>query len=103
MLQAKVILGLAEEREVPPGTDVVVLDPPRSGAKKVADRLAECKSRAILYLSCDVATLARDLAALARTFQLVRLESFLLFPHTPHAETLALLVRKERSRRGSAP
>jgi 23S rRNA (uracil1939-C5)-methyltransferase len=101
-LPAKVLFGLAEEHPIRPGTDLVVLDPPRTGARKVADRLAASKARAILYLSCDVATLARDLAALAPAFQLVGLESFLLFPHTPHAETLALLVRKERSSPASA-
>jgi 23S rRNA (uracil1939-C5)-methyltransferase len=102
-LTAKVVLGLAEEHPIRPGTDLVVLDPPRTGARKVGERLAASKARAILYLSCDVATLARDLATLATTFQLVSLESFLLFPHTPHAETLALLVRKGRPRRVSTP
>jgi 23S rRNA (uracil1939-C5)-methyltransferase len=102
-LPGKVLPGLAEEHPIRPGTDLVVLDPPRTGAKKVIDRLAASKARAILYLSCDVATLARDLAALTTPFQLVGLESFLLFPHTPHAETLALLVRRGRQGTVRAP
>ena len=101
-LPGKILFGLAEDHPIRPGTDLVVLDPPRTGAKKVADRLASSKARAILYLSCDVATLARDLATLSSSFQLIGLESFLLFPHTPHAETLAVLVRKERTSRVSA-
>jgi 23S rRNA (uracil1939-C5)-methyltransferase len=102
-LPAKVVVGLAEEHRIHPGTDLVVLDPPRTGARKVAERLVASKARAILYLSCDVATLARDLRVLATAFQLIGLESFLLFPHTPHAETLALLVRKGSSRGASDP
>ncbi len=102
-LSAKVVVGLAEAQPIRSGTDLVVLDPPRTGAKKVAERLAASKARAILYLSCDVPTLARDLGALNATYRLVGLESFLLFPHTPHAETLALLVRKEGPVRADAP
>jgi 23S rRNA (uracil1939-C5)-methyltransferase len=98
-LRAKIVLGLAEDHAIRAGTDVVVLDPPRQGARKVADRLAASKARAILYLSCDVSTFARDAAVLAGSFQLAGLESFLLFPHTPHAETLALLLRTDRSDR----
>lgn len=98
-LEATVVLGLAEDQEIRPGTDLVVLDPPRKGARKVADRLAASKARAVLYLSCDIATLARDVAILAHSFRPVGLESFLLFPHTPHAETLALLVPKGRESR----
>ena len=48
----------------------------------------------MVYLSCDPATLARDLACLAeRGFHLVRVTGFDLFPQTPHVEALAVLER----------
>ncbi len=73
--------------------DVVVLDPPRTGlARGAADSLSARAPERIVYLSCDPATLARDLAALvAGGYALERVEAFDLFPHTPHVEVLARL------------
>jgi 23S rRNA (uracil1939-C5)-methyltransferase len=73
--------------------DAVVLDPPRTGLPRgVAAALAALAPARIAYLSCDPATLARDLAALAaRGYALERVEAFDLFPHTPHVEALATL------------
>jgi 23S rRNA (uracil1939-C5)-methyltransferase len=73
--------------------------PTASGSEEGRRSSGSIKARAILYLSCDVSTFARDAAVLAGSFQLAGLESFLLFPHTPHAETLALLLRTDRSDR----
>ncbi len=72
--------------------DVIVLDPPRSGLPRgAASALA---AERVVYLSCDPATLARDLASLAeRGFRLVRVTGFDLFPQTPHVEALAVLER----------
>ncbi len=73
--------------------DVVVLDPPRSGLVAGAERhLARLGARRIVYLSCDPATLARDLAALTRCgYAIDRVEGFDLFPQTAHIEALAVL------------
>jgi 23S rRNA (uracil1939-C5)-methyltransferase len=73
--------------------DVVVLDPPRTGLPpgSVA-ALADLAVPRIVYLSCDPATLARDLAGFReRGYRLRRVEGFDLFPQTPHVEVLALL------------
>lgn len=76
--------------------DVIVVDPPRAGlAEDVARRLSEQPARAIAYVSCDPATLARDLARFeaAGTFSPVRVTPVDLFPQTFHVETVTLLQR----------
>jgi 23S rRNA (uracil1939-C5)-methyltransferase len=73
--------------------DVVVLDPPRTGLPRGVD-LALSAAR-VVYLSCDPATLARDLASLEkRGFRLIQLTGFDLFPQTPHVEALAVAERR---------
>jgi tRNA/tmRNA/rRNA uracil-C5-methylase (TrmA/RlmC/RlmD family) len=76
-------------------TDVVVLDPPRSGAgKSVITRVAALTPRVIVYVACDPAALARDLAtATAAGYRLTGLRAFDLFPMTHHVECVATLVR----------
>jgi len=96
-LTAKVVEGLAEEHPLKRATDLVVLDPPRSGARLVAERLALAKPRVIAYVSCDLPTLARDLEHLEGAFEPVAIEAFAMFPHTPHLETLAVLARRRRA------
>jgi 23S rRNA (uracil1939-C5)-methyltransferase len=49
----------------------------------------------VIYISCDPATLARDLARLGDTYSIVRIRSFDLFPQTGHVETVATLAGKE--------
>lgn len=74
--------------------DVVVLDPPRTGAKKVVTRIAALTPRRIVYVACDPAALARDLATFAEIgYHLDDLRAFALFPMTHHVECLAVLVR----------
>lgn len=73
--------------------DLIVLDPPRAGAKKqVMERMIGLKPRAIAYVACDPAALARDIAtAKALGWQLSALQAFDLFPMTHHVECVALL------------
>ncbi|MFI5428784.1 class I SAM-dependent RNA methyltransferase [Aeromicrobium sp. UC242_57] len=67
--------------------DVVVLDPPRTGAKKAVADIAALAPRRIVYVACDPAALARDLASFAaRGYQLTNLRAFALFPMTHHVE-----------------
>lgn len=76
--------------------DVIVVDPPRAGlAEDVVRRLSEQPARAIAYVSCDPATLARDLARFeaAGTFTPKRVTPVDLFPQTFHVETVTLLER----------
>jgi 23S rRNA (uracil1939-C5)-methyltransferase len=72
----------------------IVLDPPRAGAKGIDRQLASLSAEKILYVSCNPATLARDLAALAaRGYKLTVAQPVDLFPHTFHVEVLALMER----------
>lgn len=80
---------------LPARTDLVVLDPPRSGAGKAAvRRIAQLAPRAICYVACDPAALARDLKTFAGLgYRVDELRAFDLFPMTHHVETVALLVK----------
>jgi tRNA/tmRNA/rRNA uracil-C5-methylase (TrmA/RlmC/RlmD family) len=80
---------------LPPGpVDLVVLDPPRSGAgREVVARVAERGPRAVAYVACDPAALARDVRTLrAYGYKLAALRAYDLFPHTHHLEAVALLT-----------
>ena len=71
----------------------LVLNPPRAGAKEVAPRLPALGARRILYVSCNPATLARDLRQLAaQGYVLQRVRPVDLFPQTFHVEALAELI-----------
>ena len=74
--------------------DVVVLDPPRTGAKKdVVARIAALAPRVVVYVACDPAALARDVATFARHgYVLDGVRAFDLFPQTQHVECVARLV-----------
>ena len=76
--------------------DAVVCDPPRSGLKpEVIRGLTRLKPQRIAYLSCDPATLARDLKEILREdYQLTKVCLADMFPQTHHIETLAILQRK---------
>lgn len=74
--------------------DVAVLDPPRAGAPGVLAQLAVTRPRAVIYVSCEPTTLARDLATVAgRGYRLTEVLPFDIFPGTEHVETLAVLER----------
>jgi 23S rRNA (uracil1939-C5)-methyltransferase len=73
--------------------DVVVLNPPRAGVERpvTAALEGEGSARAIIYVSCDPATLARDLARMPR-WRIASLACFDMFPQTAHVETVCELV-----------
>jgi 23S rRNA (uracil1939-C5)-methyltransferase len=75
--------------------DVVIVDPPRVGLTgKALRRTAALGAPTIVYVSCNPRSLARDLAAFGEAgYRVASLAPFDLFPHTPHLETLAVLVR----------
>jgi 23S rRNA (uracil1939-C5)-methyltransferase len=74
--------------------DLIILDPPRKGvAPGLARALAEDPVRTLIYLSCNPATLARDLKILLGAYELAEVKVFDFFPHTPHIETLTILNR----------
>jgi tRNA/tmRNA/rRNA uracil-C5-methylase (TrmA/RlmC/RlmD family) len=74
--------------------DVIVLDPPREGAgKDVIAHCAQLKPRAIVYVACDPAALARDTGYLRDAgYQLESMRAFDLFPMTHHIESVAKFV-----------
>jgi 23S rRNA (uracil1939-C5)-methyltransferase len=73
----------------------VIFDPPRAGLHhKVVERCLEVKPPQIIYLSCNPATQARDLALLQPQYDIKHFEVYNFFPRTPHIETLAILALK---------
>ena len=73
----------------------VILDPPRGGLEHgVARALAASKAPRIFYVSCDPATLTRDLRELARAYDVESVRWFDMFPRTARFETLVTLRRR---------
>jgi 23S rRNA (uracil1939-C5)-methyltransferase len=73
--------------------EVVILDPPRAGALDLMDPIVRLRPASVIYVSCNLTTLARDLRALARRgYRLERLRAFDFFPNTHHAEIVAHAV-----------
>ena len=93
--QVRFKTGLVEDTALTGRPDVVVLDPPRKGAgKAVVDAIAACEPGRVIYVACDPAALARDIAAFAaHGYRLERLRAFDAFPMTHHMECIALLTR----------
>jgi tRNA/tmRNA/rRNA uracil-C5-methylase (TrmA/RlmC/RlmD family) len=75
------------------GVDLVLLDPPRTGARReVVEQVAALRPRALCYVACDPAALARDVATFGQHgYALARLRAFDIFPMTHHVECVALL------------
>ena len=92
--RADVLAFLGRRRDGTP-PDLVIADPPRTGlGRGVAERLAALGAARIGMISCDPATLARDLAALAtRGYAIEQVTPFDLFPQTAHVEAVAWLSR----------
>ncbi|HXH99921.1 MAG TPA: 23S rRNA (uracil(1939)-C(5))-methyltransferase RlmD [Sphingobacteriaceae bacterium] len=75
--------------------DVVITDPPRAGMHPdVVERLLEIEAPKIVYVSCNAATQARDIALLNIKYNVARIKPVDMFPHTQHVENIALLTLK---------
>jgi 23S rRNA (uracil1939-C5)-methyltransferase len=91
----------AEAEEVLPSLDIqadlLIMDPPRTGlAPAVHDALAKLQPAQIAYISCDPATLARDVKRIiSNDYHLQSVTPFDLFPHTAHIETVVLMSREK--------
>jgi 23S rRNA (uracil1939-C5)-methyltransferase len=71
----------------------VILDPPRSGARQLMSTIVRLRAARVLYVSCDVATLVRDLRILMQGgYAVSSVKAFDFFPNTHHCEVLALLT-----------
>lgn len=72
--------------------DVVITDPPRAGMHPdVVERLLEMEAEKIVYVSCNAATQARDIALLKEKYEIVRIRPVDMFPHTQHVENVVLM------------
>jgi 23S rRNA (uracil1939-C5)-methyltransferase len=81
---------LAQLEEAP---DFILADPPRAGlGKRAVEHLVRLKAPQITIVSCDPATLARDLAALGEVYAIEKMTMVDLFPQTYHIETVTRLT-----------
>jgi tRNA/tmRNA/rRNA uracil-C5-methylase (TrmA/RlmC/RlmD family) len=70
--------------------EVVILDPPRTGASDLMEPIIKLRAPSVVYVSCDVTTLARDLATLVGGgYKIDRVRGFDFFPNTHHVEIVA--------------
>lgn len=99
---AEFFVGKAEEvlprkyQEEQISADVIVVDPPRKGCDSaVLETMLQIRPKRIVYISCDPATLARDLKILCQgRYKLQKVQPVDMFPHTTHVETVVRLQRK---------
>ncbi len=76
--------------------EVVITDPPRAGMHpKVVDQLLRLNPEKIVYVSCNPATQARDIALLSEQYAVAAVQPVDMFPQTHHVENVALLLKKE--------
>ncbi len=84
--------SLIEKHGVP---DVIVTDPPRSGMHAdVVEMLNQSGAKRIVYVSCNPATQARDIALMVAHYRVTKVQPVDMFPHTHHVENIVLLERK---------
>jgi 23S rRNA (uracil1939-C5)-methyltransferase len=77
------------------GDKPAIFDPPRAGLHaKVIEQMLEALPPQVIYLSCNPATHARDLALLQEAYDMTDFKVYNFFPRTPHIETLAFLQKK---------
>ncbi len=75
--------------------DVVITDPPRAGMhEKLVNKLLEIAAPVIVYVSCNTATMARDILLLSEKYTVEKVQPVDMFPHTHHIECVARLVLK---------
>ena len=76
--------------------DIIITDPPRSGMHpKVVEQILNIAPKQIVYVSCNPATQARDIALLTDRYDVVEVQPVDMFPHTHHVENVALLELKK--------
>lgn len=74
---------------------VIITDPPRAGMhKEVVEQIMKIQPEKIVYISCNAATQARDIALMSSMYQVQAIQPVDMFPHTHHVENIALLLKK---------
>lgn len=77
--------------------DVMIVDPPRAGMHQdVVNTILGAQPERIVYVSCNPATQARDMALMSEAYRVVAVQPVDMFPHTPHVENVVLLQRKRQ-------
>ncbi len=75
--------------------DVIITDPPRAGMHEdVVNKILEINPEKIIYVSCNPATQARDIALMSERYVTEKVQPVDMFPHTAHVESVAKLIRK---------
>ena len=73
---------------------LLVVNPPREGIdSKVIEKIIDIKPKKIVYVSCNSSTLARDLATFKKKYEISKLQTVDMFPHTSHVENVVLLKK----------
>lgn len=91
-IQGDILEGLSSIDARP---EVVIIDPPRVGmAKEVVEQVLRMAPQRIVYVSCNPATLARDLAMLKENYAVLEVQPLDMFPHTFHVESVARLAKR---------
>jgi len=77
--------------------DVIITDPPRAGMhQKLVEKILEIEAPAVVYVSCNPATQARDLALLDQKYAVTKVQPVDMFPHTHHIENVVQLKRRNK-------
>jgi len=75
--------------------DTIIIDPPRAGMhKKVVETILNATPKKIVYVSCNVATQARDIELMSEEYDVIKVQPVDMFPHTHHIENVVLLEKK---------
>ena len=83
---------LVQEKDV----DTLIVDPPRSGLDDtMKETILKSKIKTMIYVSCNPATLAKDLGVLKKEYRIVKIQPVDMFSQTPHVETVVLLSHKK--------
>ena len=86
----EILTKLIEEEKILP--DIIVVDPPRKGLdKNTIENIKKIKAKKVIYISCNPATLVRDLSYLEENYQIKEIQPVDMFPYTSHVECVSLL------------
>ena len=89
----KLLSDLIEKQNVIP--DVVVVDPPRRGLDNTTiENIKKIKAEKVIYISCNPATLVRDLSKVEEQYEIKEIQPLDMFPFSHHVESIAVLVLK---------
>jgi len=91
-IQSDISEGVSQFTDVP---DVMVIDPPRAGMhKKIVAQVLDMRPDRIVYVSCNPATLARDLGMMQNRYRVLEVQPVDMFPHTYHIESVVRLAAR---------